>query len=459
MTTHTRALVVVALFLSSSQAAQAADLSSADATFVGHREHVVVSTAGDFNADGHDDLLFGSENPGGGRGSSRSVYVAYGPVSGTFDLSRADATLVEAGTRKHHDHDWPGHSLAGGDDVDGDGIDDVLIGATGDVTNRSYNGGAYLVHGPVTGRFDMFGAAAILIGEENSDLAGTGVSLPDVNADGHADLLVGATGNGVGGSAYLVLGPVTGRVRLSRADAKLTGSEFDWAGSAGSHADVDADGRDDLLIGAPGNADGGTDAGAAYVVLAPVRGAFDLATSDAVLVGEEAEDEAGWSVAGAGDVDDDGHEDLFVGAVGNDRGGSYAGAAYLVRGPVTGTHDLSTADAILVGKAGDYAGMSVAGVGDVDLDGFDDVLVGAPRNRDGGLHGGAAYLMTGPVTGTVDLAAADVALLGDATNQAQHDWQAGQSVAGAGDVDGDGRADLLIGTFGGDAYLVYGSSL
>ena len=215
---------------------------------------------------------------------------------------------------------------------------------------------------------------------------------------------------------------------------------------------MDGDGLDDLLIGAYGS--GGT--GAAYLVLGPVTGTINLSTANATLVGEEAGDSAGYDVSNAGDVDGDGHDDLLVGAFRNSEGAHYAGAAYLVLGPVTGSRDLSLADAKLVGEGrGDAAG-PVSAAGDVNADGHDDILVGATNQ--GNRNEGAAYLVRGPVTGTVDLSHADAKLVGAGPQD-----HAGY-VSGAGDVDADGRADVLIGApwtgdYVGTAYLVYGSGL
>ena len=116
-------------------------------------------------------------------------------------------------------------------------------------------------------------------------------------------------------------------------------------------------------------------------------GTISLGFADAKLTGEATYDYAGYSVSGAGDVNGDGWDDLLVGADGEDFGGTVAGAAYLVLGPVSGTVDLGASDAKLSGEAGgDYAGVSVSGAGDVDGDGSDDLLVGAL---------GAAYLVLG----------------------------------------------------------------
>jgi hypothetical protein len=224
---------------------------------------------------------------------------------------------------------------------------------------------------------------------------------------------------------------------------------------------MDGDGRADLLVAARGDDDGGSEAGAAYLVLGGVAGTLDLSAADAKLVGENAGDSAGSVVAEAGDVDGDGLADLLVGAPGNDDAGSDSGATYVVLGEAAGTLDLSAADAKLVGEdAGDWAGSAVAGAGDVDGDGRADLLIGALYDDDGGTDAGAAYVVLGGVAGALDLSAAAARLIGEGPS----DW-AGSAVAGAGDVDGDGRADLLVGAQGDDdggkyagaAYLVLGA--
>lgn len=172
-----------------------------------------------------------------------------------------------------------------------------------------------------------------------------------------------------------------------------------WAGAyAGTYVasagDVDADGHDDILIGAWGDDEGGDGAGAAYLVYGPVTASLDLSSADAKLIGEDAGDRAGVSVSSAGDVDADGHSDLLVGAQGDDDNGNDSGVAYLVYGPVTASLDLSTADARFNGEGGGgYAGRSVAAAGDVDADGYGDLLVGAFHDNEGGTDAGAAYLI------------------------------------------------------------------
>ncbi len=227
--------------------------------------------------------------------------------------------------------------------------------------------------------------------------------------------------------------------------ASFTGSaEGDNAGwSVAGGGDVNGDGIADMLVGAPGSDNTGTDAGIAVLFHGTPSGTASLTAGDAILSGVADGDYAGYSVAIAGDVNADGFADVLVGAYGSDEGDSAAGAAYILWGPVAGSKSLGDAETIILGdSASGRLGISVAPAGDINSDGQADVLIGADRYY-GGL--GAAYLVLGYAMGTIDATDSDAMLEG----QTYYDW-AGASVAGAGDTNADGMGDLLVGAWGND---------
>ncbi len=364
-------------------------------------------------------------------------------ISGDMALELSDSVMLGEAVS-----DMAGSFVAGVGDMNGDGFDDMLAGAPGQDSSGQQAGAAYLLLGPATTSADLSTAHARLLGQAAGDEAGISLDgAGDVGGDGFLDLVLGASGESTtgeqSGAAYLVAGPVTGELGLASADARLLGEEpGDHLGiSVAGAGDVNGDGRADLLLGANQNSSGGHYSGVAYLVLGPVEGDRELSRADASFAGENSEDHAGISVAGAGDLNGDGFADLLVGARGESANGSGAGAAYLVLGPVEGQVDLSDAHAKMMGEhPGDGAGQSVAGAGDVNGDGLADLLIGAPRGQSNGIDAGVAYLVMGPVTGEWNLSMADTKFAGEASGDS-----AGYSVAGAGDVNGDGHGDLLVG--------------
>ncbi len=361
-------------------------------------------------------------------------------------LATAEGVLLgESGSSK------AGCALAALGDLDGDGLGELAVGAWLEDSVATNAGAVYLVDGPVVGETSLATATAKLTGEGAYDYVGTSLAAAgDVNGDGWADLVVGAKGHDAGGdsagAAYLVLGPVEGELGLASADARLRGMGEDaYAGAAvASAGDVNGDGNDDLLVGAYGDDTASSNAGAAFLLLGPVSGTSDLASADARLLGAASKDYAGASVAGLGDVDGDGFDDVAVGAWGHDAGAVGAGAVHVVYGPVAGDIDLAQADVTLLGASrGDHMGTAVVAAGDLDGDGRADILVGAEDEDSGGDNAGAAYLFRGAPIDGTTADEADLILVG-----AGKDHRAGASLAVAGDLDGDGETDLVVGAPG-----------
>jgi len=271
--------------------------------------------------------------------------------------------------------------------------------------------------------------------------------------------------------------------------ASLLGASVTLAGTSGANlfgsrvaaaGDIDGDGLGDILVAAPGsNTLGGSayPAGRTLVFTGaqlsiPRTEPLGIDDAFAVLEGEEPRDFSGTSVAGVGDVDGDGRDDIVIGAFGNGSPIANAGKVYLVLGSSIsggGTFDLgnaSTSSYMWEGEMQDDAlGKSVAAAGDVDGDNLDDFLIGAPYASPNGTQSGRAYLVLGSSLGSTGLfPASTIAYKFDGEGAGQ--WAA-TALAGAGDIDGDGRSDILIGapladgqaSGAGRAYLWKGSQL
>ena len=363
------------------------------------------------------------------------------------ELALADADAVIRGTSWSYLTGERG--LAPGVDANGDGLADILAGAHGDNEAGTSAGAAYLWLAPFSGELDNTDAAAKLTAEAAGDGAGYAVTAGgDADGDGQPDLVIAAPWHDAGaydrGAIYIVTSLPSGTDSLALAEVKLVGAvNEDRAGVDVEFAgDVDGDGQDDLIVGVlnhdPGNA---PYAGAAALLYGPLAGEISLADADALMIGSSSDAHAGRVVAPAGDVNGDGLADLLVGApfVG-------AGRAYLLYGPVHGEIDLATADQMWTGiswpeasEVGEPQGLFAAG--DVNADGADDFVVAEWRwGEFGDNYMGRASLFLGPYIPATSLDGADFHLYGT------DDWSTcGSHVTGAGDVNGDGVGDLLVG--------------
>jgi hypothetical protein len=438
----------------------------ADVTITGTAgDSVGTSVAvGDFNRDGRDDLVLSAPGAGGGG----QVMIFLGPVTAP-SLTAASANAIYTGEA---DGDTFGSSVAVGD-FNRDGRSDVVVGAPKNDAGQALpankdTGRAYVFVTPSTGPANTAAASVPqFTGEAFGDRFGASVAAGDVNGDGRADVVVGATDNDAGGDkagrAYAFVTPATGvaSVGAAAATAVFTGtSANDKLGKAVLAPRMNADTRADVVVGS------GRDGGAVYVFLSGSTGpasALD-GNANARYSAEAAGDDFGESIV-ATRLNRDAIDDLIVGASNNDAGGTEAGRAYVFITPASGPVNAgaATARSILTGAvAGDNFGGAV-GVVDVNGDHVNDVAVGA-RNNDSLVNaGGRAYAFrsgsAGPATASASTAFAQYG--GDFAG-----GFLGAAVGGA-DLNNDGIVDIVAGATGDDsgglsagrAYAIYDTDL
>ena len=395
-----------------------------------------------------------------------------------------------------NNNDLSGVSVSAAGDINGDGHADLVIGAvwypSGNHIGRSY----VLFGGPGVGKTGGLPLSSLngangfkLDGENNNDYSGTFSAAGDINGDGYNDLVIGANwwgstrgrsyvvfgGLGVGKSGDLLLSSLNGSNGF-KLDGENTGDES--GDSLSVSGDINGDGYADLLIGAQG---AGSARGRSYVVFGDpgVGKSGDLLLSSLngaagfKLDGENNNDHSGASLSVVGDINGDGYDDLLIGAF---YYASSTGRSYVVfGGPGVGRNGLLPLSSLnssngfkLDGEnSGDGSGVFVSAAGDINGDGHNDLLIGA-RGYPAGSGKGRSYVVFGGPgvgqSGDLLLSSLDGANGFKLDGENNGDWSGG-SVSAAGDINGDGYADLLIGAHGypggsgaiGRSYVVFGS--
>lgn len=282
----------------------------------------------DVNGDGIGDAIVGAGEEVTGGYYSGSVYLIFGPIeTKTMELhSGADVELV--GDQEGSE---TGRVILAGNDLDADGIDDLLITASYDTDGGPYAGAVHVVLGPITDGAELADSDGKLLGNGAYDYAGEALGMGDVDGDGKADAIVGAYASARGaGRSYVVFGPATGTVSLSSADVSFRGDAAEGLGTAiSSGEDLNGDGSDELLLGAGTDSAGGSNSGAAYLYFGPLSGSLGPTDADFSFAGEARSDAAGSGV-GLGDLDGNGRADILIGATGESTGSTSAGAFYVL---------------------------------------------------------------------------------------------------------------------------------
>lgn len=459
-----------------------------------------VSGAGDINGDGTDDFVIGAPfaDPNGADDGGQ-VYVVFGSASGfgpSLDVNALEGTdgFVIQGAADES----LGFAVSGAGDVNDDGIDDLIM--TGGFSH------SYILFGSQT-PFPAVMATSSFDGTNGFALEGSGLAFSvdgagDINGDGVDDIVIGGHGGfRMPNRGYVVFGSSSGfpsSLQLDELDGtngfalSPNNSEFGTRGSVSGAGDVNGDGIDDIIVGdysvAPS---GGYLDGESYVVFGSTSEfpatveLSDLDGEDGFILQGEYNSISGWSVSGAGDVNGDGVDDIVIGAPDYffEGGFPYTGQAYVVFGSKNGFPtplDLGSLNGengfkvrgdcdVFPGECGsrDRAGDSVRAAGDVNGDGFSDLIIGAPEAHDNTVE---AYVIFGSADGfpaVIDVGspAWSVFLLDGTNGFAIEDYPAygEQSVSGAGDVNGDGIADIIVGQVdsslhpGGRVYVIFGA--
>ncbi len=415
-----------------------------DASISAHEVGGCLAWAGDVDGLAGDELIVGATDESWPTESTGYAYLIDASATGYAEISTQATAVIES-----YESEQLGWAVAGAGDADGDGYDDVLVGAPNGDYGATNGGVAYLLYGPLSGTISADPAVEVILYGSYSGL-NAGWSLAgggDHTGDGVPDLVVGCIGSSSSsydGVAYIVPGPVSASTDLASVayagGASLEGATSDWASyDLADVGDADGDGLDDLLIGATGQS-------RVFLTEGSLSGALQL-SSMAHIFTATSEDTLGQNVGAPGDTDGDGYADLLM--ADHYVGGNQRGLVYLVRGPVTADMDLTSGtDATLYGYDWDHAGTDLGTAGDLDGDGWVDFLVGADGADTslGSASGpGGVYIMPGDVSGSLTPADAIGILYGDVD-----DDLAGRAVAGAGDLDGDGLPDLAVGAPGYD---------
>jgi hypothetical protein len=392
-----------------------------------------VAMAGDVNGDGYSDLVVGAPLYDSGQTDEGRAHVYHGGAGGP---SAGPAWTAES----DQDSAWFGWSVGTAGDVNGDGCSDVIAGALGYSNGEAGEGRAYVYHGSGGG----LGISPSWTAEGNQDDARFGYSVGtagDVDGDGYSDTIVGApfydNGETNEGRAYVFHGGSAGLGTTADWSAESNQDVAQFGRSLGTAGDVDGDGYSDVIVGAWMYDDGEADEGCAYVYLGSASG---LSISPAwTAEGNQDGAQFGTSVAMAGDVNGDGYADVLVGAPLYDNGEQDEGRAFVFLGGATGL-DISPAWTAESDQPYAYFGTSVGTAGDVNDDSYSDVIVGANTYDNGQTDEGRAYVYLG---GAAGLSASPAW----AAESNQHGAQFGSSLGTAGDVNGDGYGDVIVGAW------------
>jgi hypothetical protein len=378
-------------------------------------------------------VIVGAYQYDNGQADEGAAFIYHGSASG---INSVPATTVESNQAAA----YFGYSVAAAGDVNGDGYSDVIVGAYLYDNAQADEGAAFIYHGSAAG----INATVASMVESNQVGANSGVSVAaagDINGDGYGDVIVGAwlydNGQTDEGAAYIYHGSSSGINTTAAAILERNQASAFMGFSVASAGDVNGDGYNDVIIGAFLYDNGQVDEGVAFVYHGSASG---INTSPAVILEtNQASAYFGYSVAGAGDVNGDGYGDVIVGAKAFDDGDTDEGAAFVFHGSSSGIN-AAIAATLEDNQGFSFMGLSVASAGDVNGDGYSDVISGAFQYDNGQPDEGGAFIYLGSPSGINTTASVILESNQTAANL-------GVAVASAGDVNGDGYSDVIVGAW------------
>jgi hypothetical protein len=392
-----------------------------------------LSSAGDVNGDGFSDVIVGSWGYSNGETEEGAAYIFYGSAAGInltgvkIESNQATASF--------------GQSVAGAGDINGDGFSDVVVGAPSYSNGEVDEGAAFIFKGSQTG-ISTVPAQVLESNQETSYYGSSVASAGDVNGDGFSDIVVGAYKYdnlfAIDIGAAFIYSGAQSSIQSNPAMTLLgtqEGAQFGYAVS--SAGDLNGDGYSDIIVGSPNYTNGQNGEGAISIYLASWQGQGIENQVKALIEGGQAGAAFGKSVACAGDVNGDGFSDVIVGEPLRDNGANLQeGRATVYFGSFSETFNPKSI--INSNQAGAELGTSVASAGDINGDGFSDIIIGAPSYDKNLTDDGIALVFHGAAA-SLEVSSSKVIL------NSQADAEMGFSVSGAGDVNGDGFADVIVG--------------
>jgi hypothetical protein len=393
-----------------------------------------VSTAGDVNGDGYDDVLASAfyAEIFLGPSNAGAVYCYQGSASGV------DATVDWSKFGVHVDEHL-GDAISTAGDINGDGFSDILVGASWHTDGETSEGAAYVYNGSSFGLEDA-PSATYVSNQAGAHLGGGVKTGGDINADGYADIVIGVPrfsgDQSAEGRVYVYYGSSQGAV--SNAMVVIEGNSIGayFGHSVSTAGDVDGDGQSDLIVGSPYFVADETGAGRAQVFLAT---ADDYSGVDWIVTEGNQSNAGTGSSVGFADVNADGYSDMLAGSWHYDAGQTDEGRVYCWMGGYTGI--TQPADWSKDGEqAGASLGRVIANASDVNGDGYEDVVVTAPGWDEAFANEGKAWVYHGSATG--------LELTSSWSARAARAGASFGSSAASGDVNGDGHGDLVVGAPG-----------